>query len=666
MAGQRLLLLLDNCEHVIEDAARTAEELLRTCPELTVLATSREPLRIAGEALWRVPSLALPSPEPVSNIEVLVHIESVALFLDRARGRDPSFRLTPSNAPHVITICRQLDGIPLAIELAAGRISALDVGQIAGRLDRALSLLGAGIRTVPRQETLLATLDWSYALLAERERILLRRLAPFAGGFDAAAVEIVCGSDGVDPAMVLTTLADLVDKSLVAVIQGGDEARYRLLEMVRQYAGELLAASDETGAVRGRHARHYLQLAEQAEPELKGPLVATWLERLEHERDNLLAALSWFSKSDDVENGLRLAAALHQFLLVRGYHIEGRRLLTALLDASKGAPIPLRAQAHMCLGELIIEQADYVAARSAFREAFDAYEHLGDAAGMGYALWYLGRVTRRSGDNPGAREPFERSVALFREIGDGRGLAGVLMTLGDCLSNMGDFAAARPLLEESLAIFRDIKGGGAPASVPWVLGNLATMEGQYDEARALFAEAIDIAQRLADKSLIAQALEGLAGLASVEMQPDRALRLAGAADALRISAGAPLPPQWKTELDVKLEFARRALSAEARMAAWSEGQSWSVDEAADYAVARSKRSETASLAGGLTAREREVADLLARGMRNREIAAVLVISPETAAVHVKHILGKLGFKSRSQVAAWVVTQGNRTLAGLTR
>src|SRR5579885_3179113 len=321
LASRRLLLVLDNCEHLIGACARLAETLLRACPHLRILATSREPLRLPGEVTWRVPSLALPAPGPLAALESLAQVEAVALFLDRARARQPAFTLTAQNAPAVAAICHHLGGLPLAIELAAAQMGALTPAQIADRLDDALRLLGGGSRTLPRQETLRATLDWSYALLSGAEQRLFRRLAVFSGGFDVAAVEGACADEGRAPADALPLLAALVEKSLVEPQVEGGNARYRLLEPMRQYAAERLAAHGELEAMRRRHALYFLSLAEEAEPWLTSGARGPWIERLATEQHNLRAALAWSrhaTEEGDGEVGLRLAGALCWFWNLRG------------------------------------------------------------------------------------------------------------------------------------------------------------------------------------------------------------------------------------------------------------------------------------------------------------------------------------------------------------
>ena len=300
-----LLLLLDNCEHLVEACARLVQDLLSACPELRILATSREPLRTPGEVTWRVPSLMAPDPQRLPPPKELAGYPAVRLFVERTQAVQPGFVLTTDNAPAIARVCARLEGLPLALELAAARTRAMAVGQIAARLDESFRLLVGGSRTAhSRHRTLEATLDWSYDLLTTAEQLLLCRLSVFAGGFDLEPAEVVCGGEGIEPADVLDVLTRLVDKSLVLADEQAGEARYRLLEPIRQYARERLAGSGEEAVVRRRHAAHYRALAEGAEPELWGPHQAAWLARLERDRDNLRAALGWVHESAEDAEGV--------------------------------------------------------------------------------------------------------------------------------------------------------------------------------------------------------------------------------------------------------------------------------------------------------------------------------------------------------------------------
>src|SRR5829696_2809070 len=361
LRSKKVLLVLDNCEHLIEACAKLSEVLLRSCPQLRVLATSREALGITGEVTWLVPSLTLPDLRHLPAFESLPRYESARLFLERTAAVKPTFVLTEQNAGAVAQICYRLDGIPLAIELAAARTKVLSVEQVADRLDDTFKLLSAGGRTaVPRQRTLHATMDWSHELLPEEERTLFRRLSVFAGGFTLEAVESVCAGEDLTRDEVLELLSHLVDKSLVMVREESGEARYRLLETVRQYGWEKLSESGEEEQVRERHAGHYLTLAEEAEPELKGEGQVAWLKRFEREHDNLRAAMRWLLDRGESEKAVRLGWALWLFWWIRGHFAEGRRSMERALTTGGSAAMPpsARAKALFVAGTMACGQGD--------------------------------------------------------------------------------------------------------------------------------------------------------------------------------------------------------------------------------------------------------------------------------------------------------------------
>jgi predicted ATPase/class 3 adenylate cyclase len=570
--SRELLLILDNCEHLVEACAQLAEGLLRACPGLRVLASSREALGIAGEVAWRVPPLSLPPPRSritgrrlprtgADLVSVLAEYEAVRLFIERATAVMPSLTLTERTAPSVAHVCQRLDGIPLAIELAAARVKLLSVEQIAARLDDCFRLLTGGSRTaLPRQQTLRAAIDWSYELLSGTERALLRRLSVFAGGFTLGAAETVCGEECVAPEDVLELLGQLVDKSLVVVeepsvrepaalhsssavsagngagptggagpvtawpidVAGpaapaeepGAEARYRLLETIRQYGAERLRESGEAPVIRRRHRDWCLKLAEKAEARLLGAEQALWLDRLEIEHDNLRAALDWSEESDEAASGLRLARALWQFWWVHGHLSEGRERLAKLLAlAGAEARTAVRAKALHGAGILAYDQGDYAAARALHEESLLIKRELGDKRGMAASLNYLGHVARLQGDYAAARALYQETLAIGRELDDRRGMAFSLNGLGLVARYQGDYAAARAFYEESLAIVRklDDKRG-----ISISLNNLALVaqdQGDYGAARNLYEASLAIKRELGDKRGAAFSLSGLGLLA---------------------------------------------------------------------------------------------------------------------------------------------------------
>jgi predicted ATPase/DNA-binding CsgD family transcriptional regulator len=706
LRSSQLLLVVDNCEHLIAACAAFADGLLRGCPELSILATSREPLGVPGELCWRVPSLSLPdAPGGGTTADVLAH-DAARLFVDRAAAVLPDFALTQGNADAVADICRRLDGIPLAIELAAGRVRTLTAEQIAARLDDRFVLLSAGSRTaLPRQQTLRATVDWSYGMLTDEEQALLRRLAVFAGGWTLEAAEVVGGAADPDggPALppggpgrpdrrppsdpVLDRLARLVDRSLVVADTGqsgrapGERvaaspppaARYRLLETLRQYAWERLLEEtdrhpDEVAAAQRRHATFFLRLAEEAEHHLRGHDQRAWLERLEVEHDNLRSALAWsLTERGDVEAGLRLCVALWWFWWMHGHAREGQEWIARLLASPRAAEHPAaRGRALSAASHLASSRGDHRTAELLGRQALAILDGLGDRRGAAWALTALAIGAYRRGDLPEARVRGEQGLALFRAAGDRAGVAWSLSYLGLAARDQGDFAAARALLEEGTAIGREL--GDAEILTRSLLG-LAFVDldasGDYAGGGQKFRECLALAAELRHPYPLAYSLEGLAGVAAAIGQPERAIRLAGAAAALRTATDAVPAPQLRAKYESWLEPARRALGDDAQAAAWAEGQALALDEAVAYGLSSEPgppprgrpRPDLGDRAFPLTEREREVATLIAEGLTNRQIAARLVISERTADAHVRNILGKLELTSRAQVVLWAVEHG---------
>ncbi|MDP9372367.1 MAG: tetratricopeptide repeat protein [Chloroflexota bacterium] len=534
LRDKSLLLVLDNCEHLVDACAHLATTLLGASPRLQLLATSRTALRVPGEVTWTVPPLRLPDPRQPLTAEALAGSEAVALFVDRSRWRLPAFAVTQQNASAVVEICRRLDGLPLAIELAAARVPVLAPEQLATRLDDALRVLTGGSRTAPsRQQTLRATLDWSYALLDERERTVFRRLAVFAGGWALAAAEAVCGDERVPGDDVLTILAHLVDKSLVLAEAGAEAARYRLLETVRQYAWEWLLESGETERIRQGHAEYYLALAETAETELTGPEQAAWLDRLEREHGNLRAALRWSLEAGEAETGLRLAGALWQFWASHGHLGEGRRWLDAALTAvpglanpqSGGASTAVRAKALAGAGDLARNQSDSAAARAFLLESLALSRRSGDQQGVGKSLTNLGVLAAQQGDYPTARQLLDESLTLYRELGDQHGVASALNTLGVIAKQQGQYERAVRLYTESLALFRKLGNKQYLAKVLANLGVVGQLQGEYRLARELLEESLTFSRELGDKISIGNALHNLGVIAKRQGDYERAVRL---------------------------------------------------------------------------------------------------------------------------------------------
>ena len=535
LRAKRLLLVLDNCEHLLEASAHAAGYLLRECAEVRVLATSRAALGITGEMAWPVPALAVPDPlhlpaSPATRVRVLMGYESVQLFVERAQAVQKTFALTGDNARAMAQICFRLEGVPLAIELAAARVKAMTVEQIAARLDNHLSLLTSGNRAaLPRQQTLRATLDWSYNLLSGAERILLSRLSVFAGGWCLEAAEDVGSGAAIETFQVMDLLVLLVDKSLVIFEERNEEigGRYRLLETVRQYAAERLEISGEKEGVRTRHRDYYLTLAEEAEPLLTGPDQGTQMARLMTEHENLRAALAWWGgEKNEAEMGLRLAGALWRFWEVRGYYSEGRAYLSeALRRPGAGRRSNGRAKALNAAGVLASYQGDIGAIRALHEEGLEIYRELGNREGEAWSLYDLGNVAVGQGDHGAARTLYEQSLAIFRERGNKRGIGASLHQLGSQVSKQGDSEAARALYEESLAIFRELKNR---QGIAWTLNNLGSLvreQGDLEVARKLYEESGTVYRELGHKRGVGWSLHQLGRLVHEQGDPAAARKL---------------------------------------------------------------------------------------------------------------------------------------------
>jgi non-specific serine/threonine protein kinase len=669
-----LLLVLDNCEHLVDACARLAERLLDRCPELRILATSREPLGVVGEQTWRVPSLAVPDPARLPPLEDLGAVPAVRLFVERARRVEPVFALSEHNGGAIAEVCARLGGLPLALELAAARVNVVSAEALATRLEAgSLALLGGGGRGLPsRQRTLRATLDWTYGLLAEPERVLLRRLAVFAGGFDLEAAEAVGALDGAEQAVVLDVLARLLDWSLVVTDERFAGDRYRLLEPVRQYAQEKLAASGEAVAVGRRHATHYLALAERAEPELEGPNQAAWYAHLDREHDNLRATLRFAAGQGDAQTQLRLGGALGLFWLIRGYPREGLGWLEDGLAREDALSAALRAKALSSAGTLAFGLGEEERAEEWGEACRALCRELGDARGEVWAMLVLYNAAAYRGDFAAADATLARCLALSRAIGDATHEAMHVGDMGRYARWRGDRATARRLLEEALVLTRRV---GNQFSLVVILAELALLaEDEDDDERAAgpTREALGLLRTLGTRWYLPECLELAACAATVKRQYLRAAHLFGAAEAVRDATGMPPQPGDRTRIVGRAAAGRAALAEAAFPAAWAEGRRLSLERAIEEAIsggvalAEKARNPTqasgpcADLAvAGLTEREREVAVLVARGLSNKQIGNELLISRGTAGVHVGHILAKLGLDNRAQLATWVTSRGQQ-------
>ncbi len=515
LKDKRLLLLLDNCEHLLDGCAKLADVLLRQCPHVKILASSREALGIGGEQAYRVPSLSLPDPKQAHTPASVVPFEAVQLFTDRALLARPDFQVTDQNATTLVSICHRLDGIPLAIELVAARVRSLSVDEIHRKLDKRFLLLTGGSRTaLPRQQTLRSMIDWSYDLLRGAEKMLLQRLSVFAGGFTLAAAEAVCAGDGVEGVDVLDLLTSLADKSLVAAEQDDGRTRYRLLETVRQYAREKLLESGCGVAVRERHRDYFLTLAEEVDSKLAGAEQAAWLQRLDEEHDNLRSALEWSVVQVESGPSLRLCGALPRFWIPRGHFAEGREWCARVLQMAGTEKRPQeRAKVINGAGLLAYHQSDHSAAAALFEECLAMERQLGNQQRIATLLGNLGLVAYEQGNLASARALHEEDLAIMREHGDQSGIAAAMNNLAGVANQQGDFASARALLEQCLAIKRELGDRGRIANSLGNLANVALDQGDFGSARALYEECLLIMRELGNRAYTATTLDGLGRVA---------------------------------------------------------------------------------------------------------------------------------------------------------
>jgi predicted ATPase/DNA-binding CsgD family transcriptional regulator len=648
-----MLLILDNCEHLVEACADLVTMLLRSCPDLHILVTSREALRVPGEALFAVLPLSLPDPRHLPTVESLPAYEATGLFVERTRAVRPDFALDEGNALAIAQICYRLDGIPLAIELAAARSRVLSVEQISSRLDESFRLLAAGSRRyMPRHRTLRATMDWSYELLAEEEQTLFRRLAVFAGGWTLEAAEMVCAGEGLDQGEVLDLLTSLVDKSLVLMAERDGKARYRLLETVRQYASEKLEESDEAGEVRSRHAAWFVALAEEAEPHLKGYRQEAWLGSLETEHDNLRVALSWAVERRKAELGLRLGGALGEFWFLRGYLDEGRRWLEAAL-ANGEAPESARARPLGRAAWIAWEQGDYERSVALSEECVALSRKLGDATGVAFALYALGMAELNRNELGRARVLLEEAATLERASGDTADVARVLAVLGLVAVVEHDYQRAIALHEEGLAVARRTEDDLA-IGLSLRMGALAySGRGDHQRANALCEEGLERSRRQRVLHQVGHHLHVAAVLAGSQGQAVRSARLWGAAEALREAIGAGLVPVERHYYGPYITAARSQLDEPSWSAAWAEGRTMTPERAIEYALDQPQDSEVTEPPAypvGLSVREVEVLKLVARGLTNAQVAEELYISPRTVNAHVGSVYHKIGSSTRAEAA----------------
>jgi predicted ATPase/DNA-binding CsgD family transcriptional regulator len=657
IGAKRVLLVLDNCEHVIEACAALVDDLLSSCPELRVLATSREPMQIAGERQLRVPPLAAPNPGSRAPVDALMDYPAVRLFAERAAVVDSGFAVDSHNADAVAAICGLLDGIPLAIELAAARTGVLTPGQIHERLDDCVRLLVGTSRSAPsRQQTIRATLDWSYNLLSPAEQMLLRRLALFSTGWSLEAAEGVCSAAGLGEEDILPLLERLVDKSLVVTGEQAGMVRYRMLEPVRQYAARHLADRGEVDATRDRLERYYVDLAERSEPELHGHGQARWLRILDGEFDNIRAMFHGALDQGRTETALRLAGPLYWYFWLR-YHLrEGQRWLEAGLERDGEVAPHVRARAEMALALTCSFLADHAKGTAYGMAALAYFEKAGPSPELVWTLVTLGYIAFAVGDLDAAQALAARAAGVADTVGAPAHPGQAPLLLAQIARVRGDAATALPLIHEARAAF-------AAAGDPWGMASTDRIIASFDDHSVdLWQEgalsAIKVYRDQGDLVAVVGALEYFAG--RMGDQAATQVTLLAAARAARESLGVQALVAEQDDIDRHLNVARAVLANEGFEAAWSRGYAATLDDVVASVLGEASleggggeadgTSRRSDRAAGLTPRELEVARMLARGCTDQEIAEELFITRGTASLHVHHILGKLGLRSRVQVA----------------
>ncbi|HLY26707.1 MAG TPA: tetratricopeptide repeat protein, partial [Aggregatilineales bacterium] len=626
LRDKRTLLILDNCEHLVEACAQFASAILRGCPDTRMLASSREALGVNGEVAWRIPSLLMPDPLLRATPETLNDSPAVHLFVERARAARPDFSLTDQNAPAVAQICQRLDGIPLAIELATTRLRALSVEQIAARLDDCFRLLTGGSRTaLPRQQTLRTLIDWSYDLLSEPERTLLRRLSVFAGGLSLEAAEAVCAGDDLDSLDVLDLLQQLVNKSLVVADESGDAVRYRLLQTIRQYARERLLEAGEAQAVQNRHLDFYIALTTEGEPHTRSWQQKAWFERYDLEMDNLRGALEWAISAPRVQAGLQLSNALWYFWFRRGYWVEAVKWMMPLIESSVGSRDRERASVIMRCASIsgrqtgdkpismaaLIEEAMTVARDlnewgilalgtlhqamtqedderrlALLQESIAQGKQSGDDWNAAPMLYILGDFYRSRGDAESARALYVECLTILRRVGDLAMSIYPLGNLGRLAFDVGDYKQAEAAFEECIAIAHDMRDNAAVADWLIQLGNLKLRLGQFEAVRAIFEECLDLSREMSNRSVIGDCLVMAAQLAAADGEPERAARLFGAGQAFHedeiVRAAIQASPQRDANgTDIRAQMGDKAFDL-----AWMEGYALPPDDAIAFALSK--------------------------------------------------------------------------------
>ncbi len=670
LADRSILLVLDNFEQVL-GAARLVADLLANCPRLALLVTTRAPLHIRAERVMPVRPLLLPDPE-TTDPRAAAENPAVALFVDRGRACRPNFSVTPENVRAVVEICTRLDGLPLAIELAAAQLGVLSPHTILERLQARAPFVLYGVADLPaRHRTLRAAVSSSYELLEAEPRAVFRFCGVFAGAFSAEAARTVINDEDGRGDDLLPVLALLADKNMLQAAEDSDgRPRFGWLETIRSFAVDLLNVTGELSIARRRHAEYYTALAERLEPALtgRGDMTRT-LDELQREYDNFRAVFHWSLEgdADDLAVGLRLAGAMYRFWLVRGHLGEVRQWLERALPRAEAAGVApeIRARALNAAGVVAGMQGDNDRAEEWFEQSLVLFRQISDTQHVAVATGNLGLVAQN-------RNNLERAITLFREArvlyeiaGDQHGYAVMLAAIGWLERQRDNHAEAVPLLERSAAIFRELADLRNLANSLANLGHSMLALNDATRAAAYFAESLQLRQALGNTYAMAECFEGFAAVASVGGRSRRAARLYGAAEAIREVTGAKLlDPADVAERALHLEQVRKRLGPQRFGAEWAAGRDLSTDQAARLALAGEEASgETSAEASSvLTRREREVAALVAKGLTNRQAAENLLVAPRTVETHLEHIFAKLGVQTRAEVAEWAARQEATALA----
>ena len=653
LQNRQVLLVLDQCEHLADASAVLVDALLRGCPGLRILATSRHVLGVAGEVTVTVPPMTVPAMDDPNGPAELLRFEAVRLFAERAAAVLPGFTVNASNGAAVVGICRALDGIPLAIELAVVRLRSLSPEQILARLGARFQLLsGGGPVGAPQHRTLQAALEWSYELLTEAEQAMWRRVSVFAGSFDLDAAEAVCAVGLVGAGQVADLVDALVAKSIL-LREGQGTARYRLLDTIAEFGQAKLRGRGNERALRRRHRAWYAALA--ARQEAYGPRRAEWIAALDADHENLRAALEFcLSQPGEAAAGAELACDLWQYWETHGHLTEGRRVLAALLE-QLDETAEIRPQVLWIAGYLATVQTDLPSARTLLEDGLSAADRAHDVRAVAYASTYLGYILYSIGETDQGHALAETALGLHRQAADPTGIITSLLFDGFMHMCSGEPEAAADRFRECMRLAETSGNVWSQTHAQWGLAVATWMLGDHGRAGALACAGLRVAAEMDDRIGIAQCLDALAWIAASQQKAARTLTLLGAADTTRAAIPALLPPALSVYHDGALDVARKALPAAQYRAAFASGAAMSQAEAIAFALGESPRSVPGPAAESqprLTRREQDVAALVAQGQSNSQIAAALVISVRTVETHVQHIMDKLGCDTRAQIAAW--------------